>query len=64
MVGQGAVHGLWAVEDPRFTAVYLFHGMHGIVDDAMAAGQPVKRAQLIRKLQQLCFRVVGAVSTP
>jgi AcrR family transcriptional regulator len=64
LLEQAAARGAWPVEDPRFTAVYLFHGMHGIVDDALAAGKPVKRAQLIRKLQQVCFRVVGAVSAP
>jgi AcrR family transcriptional regulator len=62
LLGDGAAHGAWSVEDPRFTAVYLFHGVHGIVDDTLAANKPVKRAQLIRKLQQLCFRVVGAMN--
>jgi hypothetical protein len=66
LLGEGAARGVWSVEDPRFTAVYLFNGLHGIVDDVLAgtargaAKKPVKRAPLIRKLQQLCFRLVGA----
>jgi AcrR family transcriptional regulator len=68
LLAEGAARGAWSVEDPRFTAVYLFNGLHGIVDDALAlaaagrgaAKKPLKRAQMIRKLQQLCFRLVGA----
>jgi hypothetical protein len=48
------------VEDPRLTAVYLFYGLHGIVDEAVAGNKPVKRTQLIGKVQRLCFLVVGS----
>jgi AcrR family transcriptional regulator len=62
MLSEGAAQGVWSVEDPRFTAVYLFHGLHGVVDEALGGHKPVKRALLIRRLQQLCFRVVGAAT--
>jgi AcrR family transcriptional regulator len=64
MLQKGAASGAWAVEDPRFTAVYLFEGLHGVVDDALAAGKPVKKTQLIHKVQQHCFRLVGPASLP
>jgi AcrR family transcriptional regulator len=60
----GAASGVWAVEDPRFTAVYLFEGLQGVVDDALAAGKPVKKTQLIRKVQQHCFRLVAPLDRP
>jgi AcrR family transcriptional regulator len=64
LLQAGAAGGAWAVDDPRFTAVYLFEGLHGVVDDALAAGKLVKKAQLIHKVQQHCFRLVGPVSPP
>jgi AcrR family transcriptional regulator len=63
MLSGGAANGVWSVEDARLTAVYLFNGLHGVVDEASAAKKPVKRGQLIRKLQQLCFRLVGAAES-
>jgi AcrR family transcriptional regulator len=61
MLSGGAASGLWSVEDARLSAVYLFNGLHGVVDEAAAGKKPVKRAPVIRKLQRLCFRVVGVV---
>jgi hypothetical protein len=61
MLQGGAAKGAWSVEDPRLTAVYLFHGLHGVVDEAVAGNKPVKRTQLIGKVQRLCFRLVGSV---
>jgi hypothetical protein len=59
LLAQGAAAGVWSVQDSRLTAVYLFNGVHGIVDDILQSRMPVKRPQLIRKVQQLCFRLVG-----
>ena len=61
MLQGGAAQGVWSVEDPRLAAVYLFHGLHGVVEEAVAGNKPVKRTQLIGKVQRLCFRVVGAM---
>ena len=59
MLQSGAADGPWSVEDPRLTAVYLFHGLHGVVEEAIAGKEPVKRMQLIGRVQRLCFRLVG-----
>jgi AcrR family transcriptional regulator len=59
LLEAGAAAGAWSVDDPRFTATFLFHGLHGVVHDALAKRKPVARSPLVAKLQQACFRAVG-----
>jgi AcrR family transcriptional regulator len=59
LLASGASAGAWSIDDPRFTADFLFHGLHGVVHDAMAKQKRVARSALVRKLQQTCFRAVG-----
>ncbi len=59
LLAAGTSAGAWSVDDPRFTADFLFHGLHGVVHDALARKKRVARSALIRKLQQTCFRAVG-----
>lgn len=47
------------MEDSRFTAVFLFHGFHGIVDDALVLEKRVNRARLAQKLAAVFFSAVG-----
>jgi AcrR family transcriptional regulator len=49
----------WSIDDCRFSAVFLFSGLHGVVDDAYVREKRVDRARLARRFEQLCFRVVG-----
>jgi AcrR family transcriptional regulator len=55
----GTAAGAWRVEDPRFTAVFLFNGFHGIVADALAIEKRVNRGRLARKLAEVFFSAVG-----
>ncbi|HKV38345.1 MAG TPA: TetR/AcrR family transcriptional regulator [Blastocatellia bacterium] len=55
----GVAAGAWAVDDPRFTAVFLFSGLHGIVDDAHIKEKRINRGRLEDRLERLCFRAVG-----
>jgi len=59
LLGAGSAARAWSVDDPRFTADFLFHGLHGIVHGALAKQKRVARGALIRKLQQVSFRAVG-----
>jgi len=59
LLRAGAKAGAWSIDDPRFTAVFLFSGLHGVVDDAHVAKKRVNRNRLARRLEQLCFRAVG-----
>ncbi|HEY0687016.1 MAG TPA: TetR/AcrR family transcriptional regulator [Steroidobacter sp.] len=50
MLSEGAKHGAWSAEQPRSTAIMLFHAFHGGVDAAIADNPKVNRARLIRML--------------
>jgi AcrR family transcriptional regulator len=62
LLNAGHSAGVWPVEDARFTAVFLFSGMHGIVDDAYLKEKRIQRSRLVDRLQHICFRTVGRPS--
>jgi AcrR family transcriptional regulator len=59
LLRAGVEAGAWSIDDPRAAAVFLFSGVHGVVDDAVTKEKQIERSRLARKLQQLCFRAVG-----
>jgi hypothetical protein len=59
LLQAGVDAGAWSIDDARFTAVFLFSGLHGIVDAAHVQGKRVDRSRLAQRLEQLCFRAVG-----
>jgi AcrR family transcriptional regulator len=59
LLEDGARAGAWPVDDPRFTAIFLYSGLHGVVDDAHAKPKRVDRTALAERLERLCFRAVG-----
>jgi AcrR family transcriptional regulator len=60
LLRAGADAGAWAIDDARATAVFLFSGLHGAVDDAYSKEKPVNRSRLALRLERLCFRTIGA----
>jgi AcrR family transcriptional regulator len=59
LLRAGVEGGAWSIDDPRAAAVFLFSGVHGVVDDAVTKEKPIDRSRLARRLEQLCFRAVG-----
>ena len=59
LLQSGADAGVWSTDDARSTAVFLFSGLHGVVDDAYTKEKPVDRSRLARRLERLCFKAVG-----
>jgi AcrR family transcriptional regulator len=51
--------GAWTVDDARFTAVFLFSGLHAVVDDAYSKEKRVNRSRLWQRAERLFFREVG-----
>jgi AcrR family transcriptional regulator len=49
----------WSIDDPRLTAVFLFSGLHGVVDDTYSKEKRVNRTRLTERLQRLCSRAVS-----
>jgi hypothetical protein len=59
LLEAGSAAGAWKVEDSRFAAVFLFHGFHGIVADALVKEKRVNRPRLAKKLASHFFLAVG-----
>jgi AcrR family transcriptional regulator len=59
LLQAGADAHAWTIDDARFTAVFMFSGFHGIVDDVHVKGKRINQSQLARRLERLCFRAVG-----
>jgi AcrR family transcriptional regulator len=59
LLQTGLDAGAWAIDDSRCTAVFLFSGLHGAVDDAYAREKRVNRNRLLQRVEQLFSRAVG-----
>jgi AcrR family transcriptional regulator len=59
LLQAGATAGAWFIDNPRLGAVFMFSGMHGVVDDAYLKQQPIVRDFLVERLQRICFGAVG-----
>jgi AcrR family transcriptional regulator len=62
LLRDGSEAGVWEIDDPRFTAVFLFSGLHGVVDHASANEKRLNRGRLAQRFERLCFRTVGLQS--
>jgi AcrR family transcriptional regulator len=59
LLQRGVEAGAWSLDDPEFTAVFLFSGLHSAVDHAQTNEKRVNRSGLEHRLQRLCLRAVG-----
>ena len=59
LLREGAAAGTWRIEDPEFTAVFLFSGLHAVVDDAYLGEKKIHRARLTHRAQELILRSLG-----
>ena len=55
LLEQGNRAAAWSAEDPRLTAIMLFHALHGAVD----AKTDIDRERLARRLETFFRRAVG-----
>ncbi len=55
----GAQAKAWRIEDPCFTAVFLFNGLHAAVDNAYISEKRVNRKRLTSRLKVLFLRSLG-----
>jgi AcrR family transcriptional regulator len=59
LLQDGTAADAWSVDDPDFTALALFHALHGTVHDVLAGGSRFSKTRLIRNMQHHFFGVVG-----
>jgi AcrR family transcriptional regulator len=55
LLRKGTVDGTWSVEEPLITAAFMIHGLHGLLDEAIAAkadtvAVTMRVSQLLRRL--------------
>ncbi|MGH7032855.1 MAG: TetR/AcrR family transcriptional regulator [Stellaceae bacterium] len=60
LLAAGNEGGAWQVDDPRVTAMLLFHALHGAVDQAIAHHIEKERENLVRILRDFFLRAVCA----
>ncbi len=49
----------WLIDDPRFTAVFLFNALHGIVNQASVGADRRSRRRLLHALEDHFLRSLG-----
>jgi hypothetical protein len=59
LLQAGVDAGAWSIDDARFTAVFLFNGLHGVVEFVSTGEKRVNQKRLTQRLEKLCFRAVG-----
>jgi len=59
LLQSGMDAGAWSIDEPHFTSVFIFSGLHGIVDDAYLKEKQVNRRRLLNRVERLCSRAVG-----
>ncbi|WP_238485933.1 TetR/AcrR family transcriptional regulator [Rahnella perminowiae] len=60
ILNDGSACGAWKLANPRLTAIIMYHGMHGAVDDAMASDQDEKN-KLSHQLTEEFLRLISPV---
>ena len=63
-LAAGRLAGAWSLEDPRLTAMMLFHALHGALDEVATHRSNVRRRRLTRALQSLFERALGLPAAP
>jgi AcrR family transcriptional regulator len=59
LLAAGMKAEAWSLDDPRATAVFIFSGVHAVVDDAYSKERRIDRKSLAQRLEHLCLRAVG-----
>jgi AcrR family transcriptional regulator len=58
LLHAGVRAGAWSIDEPRFTAVFLFSGIHGAIDDAVTKEKTIDRERLVKRVEKFCRRAV------
>ena len=61
VLNDGIACGAWKLANPRLTAILMYHGMHGAVDDAVAAGEDDQK-QLAHQLTEEFLRLIAPLN--
>jgi len=59
LLRAGSAARAWAVAEPHSAAVFLFAGVHAVVDDAVTRERRVQRSRLVRRVSALARRALA-----
>jgi len=59
LLATGADEKAWSIDDPRFTAVFLFNALHGVVNQSGVAEERPGHRALLRATEEHFLRTVG-----
>jgi AcrR family transcriptional regulator len=59
LLAAGRSENAWPVDDPGFTAIFLFNGLHGAVNQPGIGDRPSDRRALLRAIDQQFRRALG-----
>jgi len=62
LIRAGSAAGAWSVESPELVALFLFYGLHGVVDHIVTSRRPDRKA-VIRLSQRMVRNVMGLTRT-
>ncbi|MDI5924782.1 TetR/AcrR family transcriptional regulator [Rhizobium leguminosarum] len=62
LLAAGAGENAWSIDDPGFTAVFLFKALHGVVNQPGIGATPSARAELLRAIEVHFLRGLGLPS--
>lgn len=62
LLAAGACENAWSIDDPGFTAVFLFNALHGVVNQPGIGETPSDRAELLRAIEAHFLRGLGLPS--
>ncbi|NMG36514.1 TetR family transcriptional regulator [Azoarcus sp. TTM-91] len=63
LVSQGVAAGVWHAAEPRYIAIIMFHGMHGLADDLAAQAQSGNKAAR-KRLADTLFNTFSSAMRP
>ncbi len=59
LLAGGDMDNAWSLDDPGFTAVFLFNALHGVVNRDGIAENHAERRKLLRDIEDHFLRVAG-----
>lgn len=62
LLAAGASENAWSIDDPGFTAVFLFNALHGVVNQPGIGEVSSDRAELLRAIEVHFLRALGLPS--
>jgi AcrR family transcriptional regulator len=60
LLEDGAAAGAWPLDNPRLSAIFLYSGLHGVVDDACAKPKGANGKRIADGMVRVALRTVGS----